>query len=109
MYSKYVFDDILVSPINGEKTKRITRANIKWIRPKGMFYIDEKGLKRRYYPDFLLTDYDIYLDPKNDYLIPRDTFKINSAMKTNNCKIVIVSYDNINAEFVHSLIRDCCL
>lgn len=28
-----------------------------------------KGIKHTYTPDFYLPEYNVYLDPKNDYLI----------------------------------------
>lgn len=34
-----------------------------------MFYTDNEGNLRYYYPDFYLEDYNVYLDPKNDYLL----------------------------------------
>jgi hypothetical protein len=30
---------------------------------------DNTGNEHRYYPDFYLPEYDVYLDSKNDYLI----------------------------------------
>lgn len=38
----------------------LNKNNIKWIRPKGFILKDG----RRYTPDFYLTDFKIYLDPK---------------------------------------------
>jgi hypothetical protein len=51
---------------------------IVWIRSKKLclLYIDENGLKRRYYPDFYLPEYDVYLDPKNKYLQQKDAPKL---------------------------------
>lgn len=34
-------------------------------------YWDDDGKQRRYVPDFYLPKYDLYLDPKNDYLIKK--------------------------------------
>lgn len=49
--------------------KTLEENNIKWERPKKLFYIDCFGKLRTYTADFYLPDYDVYLDPKNDYLI----------------------------------------
>lgn len=41
--------------------------DIKWIRPKSIDWYSKDGKKHHYFPDFYLIDYDLYLDPKNDY------------------------------------------
>jgi hypothetical protein len=43
--------------------------NIKWDTCSRFNYIDRFGKSRTYTPDFYLIDYDVYLDPKNDFLI----------------------------------------
>jgi hypothetical protein len=65
--------------------------NINWIRPKRMPWIDPIGKRRHYTPDFYLPDYDIYLDPKNDYLIKKDLNKIILCSSQNNVKIYMLS------------------
>lgn len=57
----------------------LNRNSILWRRPEFFFYIDNKGRKRRYYPDFILPNYNIYLDPKNDYLIKTDIEKSKTS------------------------------
>lgn len=45
---------------------RLDLLNINWIRPTTpLYWINKSGEKRRYFPDFYLIDYDIFLDPKN--------------------------------------------
>ena len=44
---------------------RLDELNIKWIRPEPIEWFDKNNIKRLYYPDFYLLDYDLYLDPKN--------------------------------------------
>ena len=50
-------------------------------------WTDKDGNKRRYYPDFYLPDYNVYLDPKNRYLIKVDEYKINRVIKENGIKL----------------------
>lgn len=50
---------------------------IEWVRPKAIKYQDKTGQLRRYLPDFYLPAFDIYLDPKNDFLIEQDAEKIS--------------------------------
>ena len=47
----------------------LDELKIKWIRPKPLPWIDDLGTEHNYYPDFYLINYNIYFDPKNDYLI----------------------------------------
>jgi len=60
---------------------------IKWIRPKYLPYNNTK----KYFADFYLTDYDIYLDPKNDYLISVDHEKIQTVMTENGVTILVLN------------------
>lgn len=51
--------------------------NIEWIRPSSLEYTDLNGKSRKYFPDFYLTEYDIYLDPKNPMKIKNDEYKLS--------------------------------
>lgn len=53
-------------------------------------WVDKNNKVRRYYPDFYLPDYNVYLDPKNPYCLERDKEKLNYI--TN---IVSLIYDDI--------------
>ena len=77
---------------------------INWIRPTFMWYVDENGNKRRYYPDFYLPDHDVYLDPKNDYLIKTDTAKIQQAASQNNVRIVILDKDHLDWSSIQTIV-----
>lgn len=54
---------------------------IKWIRPPFIKWQDKLGKTRRYFPDFYLPDYDVYLDPKNPYCLTLDEEKITAISK----------------------------
>ena len=69
--------------------------NIKWIRPKHLKY----GLKK-YYADFYLVDYDVYLDPKNDYLITMDQEKIKQVIEENNVRVYILNKHQLTWEYI---------
>jgi hypothetical protein len=84
----------------------LNELNIHWIRPNYFWYQDEKGNKRRYYPDFYLPEYDMYLDPKNNYLIKTDIDKINRTALQNNVKIVVLGERYLTKEFIESLVGD---
>lgn len=64
--------------------------NIEWQRTRKIMFwwTDKNGLKRRYYPDFYLPKYDLYLDPKNKYLLKLDEYKLNQVIKENNINLI---------------------
>lgn len=69
--------------------KRLDFLNIKWTRPKTpIVWIDTKGNKRNYFPDFYLNDYDLYIDPKNKFAYSKQIEKINWL--NNNIKNLII-------------------
>lgn len=85
--------------------------NIKWERPgRFKYYVD--GKEHYYTPDFYLPDYDIYLDPKNDYLINNtnphlgfiDCEKINWVEQQNNIKIFILNKDQLSWDYIKTLL-----
>ncbi len=92
--------------------KELDKNNIKWIRPSYLLYKDNKEKEHRYYPDFYLPDYDVYLDPKNDYLLNNinknfgysDLQKIKWVEEQNKVKIVILNKDNLKWQFIYNLI-----
>lgn len=73
--------------------------SIKWIRPKALKYDG-----RNYFADFFLVDFNIYLDPKNDYKAKLDKQKIESVIKENNVIVHILTKDMINEEYITMLV-----
>lgn len=81
----------------------LDKNNIKWERPKPLYW-KLNGSEHRYYPDFFLPDYNVYVDTKNDYLInhinPKfgitDVEKISLVEAQNNVKILILDKDNLS-------------
>lgn len=81
----------------------LDKNNIKWERPKPLMW-EKDGNIHRYYPDFFLPDYNIYIDTKNDYLInyvnPRfgitDVEKIHLVEQQNGIKVYILDKDNLS-------------
>lgn len=67
-----------------------------WFRPiEPMFWIDAKGKKRRYYPDFYLIDYDIYLDPKNPCAYNQQIEKVNFILQNYKNVVILKSEEEI--------------
>lgn len=83
----------------------LDKHNIKWIRPSYINYIDSKGVKRKYYPDFYLPSFNVYLDPKNDYLIKTDSEKIRRCCKQNNIKVFILKESQLDWKTIKIIIQ----
>ena len=91
--------------------KSLDDNNIKWERPSRFKYHWD-GKLHYYTPDFYLPEYDVYLDPKNDFLInnvnPRlgykDTDKINKVSLENKIRIVILNKDQLCWDAIKNLI-----
>lgn len=90
-YKRYLYKDIgMDSSWEVELAKWLDEKNIKWIRSRKicLFWKDESNNLRRYYPDFYLPDYNLYLDPKNKYLQEKDKFKLDNIRSQN---IIVLS------------------
>lgn len=68
---------VLESSWELEIAELLCERNIKWIRPKPMKWLDSKNKEHVYYPDFYLTEQNIYLDPKNPYCMELDKEKMS--------------------------------
>ena len=86
-----------------EVAKELDENQVKWERPTYFLWEDSKGVKHRYYPDFYLPEYNVYLDPKNDYLINNktkkfgitDVEKIEIVQQQNGIHIIILDKNNL--------------
>jgi predicted DNA-binding protein YlxM (UPF0122 family) len=86
--------------------KELDKNKINWIRPKRLYWIDATGKNRHYTPDFYLPDYNVYLDPKNDYLIKIDSEKIKLCSDQNNVIILVLSKKELLWETIQNKMRD---
>ena len=90
--------------------------NIKWVKTSRKDfkfpYSDPDGVTHYYTPDFYLPDYNMYLDPKNDYLISkvnpkfgyRDIDKIKWAEQQNGIRVLVLDKDNLTWDKISQLI-----
>lgn len=86
----------------------LDKNNIKWVVPNRFEYKDLNGRIRFYTPDFYLPEYDIYLDPKNSYLINninpvlgfKDSDKIKWVCEQNNIKCYILNEKQLNWDYI---------
>lgn len=82
----------------------LDKNDIKWTRPQCIVWIDELGEEHRYYPDFYLPKYDIYLDPKNSYLRKKDEAKIGKVQEQNGIKILVLDEVHLKWNDIKKLI-----
>lgn len=62
----------------------LDELNIAWYRPsQPLHWTDSKNKSRKYFPDFYLKDFNLYLDPKNPIAFAKQQEKIN-YFKTKN-------------------------
>lgn len=92
--------------------KELDLNGIKWERPSYFLWTDDSGIEHRYYPDFYLKEYEVYLDPKNDYLINNrsarfgitDKEKISIVEKQNGIRILILDKEHLLWENIQKLL-----
>lgn len=76
--------------------------DISWERPKSGFVWTDSGNK--YYPDFYLPDFDVYLDPKNSYLRVKDAVKIAEAQIRNSIRVVVLEEHQLEWSQIKTLL-----
>ena len=105
-------DKTLDSSYELEVAKSLDENQIEWIRPSHLIWHDDTGIEHRYYPDFYLPKFNVYLDPKNDFLINNaterfgitDVEKIKKVSEQNDVKIVILDKNNLNWQNIKNLL-----
>lgn len=104
---------ILGSSYEEAVAKSLDENNIKWIKPKSLKWVSPiDNREHNYYPDLYLPDYDVYLEPKNDYLINnvnkhfgiKDTEKVKLVEQKNNVKVIILDKEHLSWDKVKPLI-----
>ena len=86
---------------------------IVWERPSRFSYHLE-GILHYYTPDFYLPEYNVYLDPKNDFLINnvnpslgyKDIDKIIQVEKENAIKIIVLNKEELDWNSIYKRIQD---
>lgn len=95
---------LLESSYELELAKELDKHDINWVRPKRLKWIDESGKQRHYTPDFYLPKFDIYLDPKNDYLIKIDSVKVRLCSIQNNVRIHVLNKSQLSWDYIAGLV-----
>lgn len=66
---------------------RLDELNITWDRPLPITY-QLNGKTKKYFPDFYLPEFNLYLDPKNSYCENQQKEKLDIVSKIINLKIL---------------------
>lgn len=103
--SKYYGEISMDSSWEVELAQSLENNNIQWVKPKFFEWIDESGKQRKYFPDFYLPHYDVYLDPKNPYLAKLDKYKTDQIIEVHKIKLFVLDKKSLlNWEYVKTLI-----
>lgn len=95
--------------------KELDKNNIQWEKPKRFKYYENNDINKSYHyytPDFYLPKYDIYLDPKNDFLINninpslgyKDLDKIKWVEQYNNIKVIVLNKNQLLWNIIKQII-----
>lgn len=106
-YRRYIYNGITMdSAWEVEIAQWMDAHKIEWKRSRTIMFnwIDPIGAKRRYYPDFYLPAFNIYLDPKNKYLMEKDRFKIEAVQRDHGITIIWGLRETILA-YLESLLK----
>ena len=103
-----------ISSYEVDVAKSLDENNIKWIQPKRFPYKDLNGKLHYYTPDLYLPDYDVYLDPKNDFLIEhenpqfgyKDVDKIKWVEEYNNIKVIVLNKEQLSWSIIKALVEE---
>lgn len=89
----------------------LDKHGIVWERcSRFPYYVD--NVLHYYTPDFYLPDYDVYLEPKNDFLIENvnpftgimDVEKVQLAEIENNIRVIVLNKNQLNWAYISSVI-----
>ncbi len=78
----------------------LCELGVNWIRPKALKY-DGKN----YFADFYLVDFEVWLDPKNDYKAKCDAEKIRKVKEQNNVKLYVLTKEQLTKQFIGAVIQ----
>ena len=81
----------------------LDNLSIKWCRP-GFLYWNNK--ENKYFPDFYLEDYDLYIDPKNPYKLEGDRTKLTDVVNNHKIKLLIIKSDKLINETLLDVFND---
>ena len=85
--------------------KLLDKLNILWIRPKPLIWVDSKGKNHNYFPDFLILQANIYLDPKNDYCFRAQREKID-YVKSHYSNVIFLYKEDLEENKLRQILKN---
>lgn len=73
---------------------RLDELDVNWSRPSPIKWVDRQGLHHNYFPDFYLSDTDVFLDPKNPQALKVQKDKIECLTEQIKNLIIITSLED---------------
>jgi hypothetical protein len=92
----------LESSYEYQVAKSLDENKIDWQRPSYFSY----GIGKKYFPDFYIPSINVFLDPKNDYLIEQDREKIEEVRISHQVKILVLTKDELSWEKILHKMKD---
>lgn len=97
--------------------KSLDKNKVRWERPVQFVYYENNDMLNKqhtYTPDFYLPDYDVYLDPKNDFLINnenpalgyKDVDKIKWVEEYNNICVIVLNSEQLSWSVIKDIIMN---
>ena len=107
-------DHTLGSTYEVRMAQSLDKNSIEWTTCPRFKYRDISGKERSYTPDFYLPAFNVYLDPKNDFLLNNvnpslgftDRDKIKWAMEQNDIHVIILSEQELSWDFLKTKLLD---
>lgn len=75
--------------------KLLDAESIPWLRPSFLQYNDGAN---KYFPDFFISNHNIYIDPKNPYKLKSDMVKLTSVVEAHNINLLIITNPSLISE-----------
>lgn len=79
----------------------LCELELRWIRPPALKYDS-----RNYFADFYLIDFNVWLDPKNNYKALQDANKIQKVIEQNNVRLFVLLKEQITKQYINSLLSN---
>jgi len=100
-YKKFQYKEIWMdSSWEVDLAKWFDENQIEWIRDKkiNFVWIDTNQVSHRYYPDFYLPKYNVYIDPKNKFLQEKDKEKLDYVREHDKVMLLTGFIEDIKQE-----------
>jgi len=82
----------------------LNELNVKWTRPPCLSYIDDESRERLYFPDLFLPEFNLYLDPKNSFLLKLHKRKLQMVVEQTGIRLEVITEHDLNIDYIRTLL-----